>query len=77
MPKPNARLKQARMAAGYTQAQLAERAGIPLGTYKTIEAGYKTGRLPTVLKIARALGLTVEDLFAPENDPKRNAASIS
>lgn len=77
MPKPNVRLREARLAAGLTQAEFCRRAGIPGGTYRPIEAGHKVPGRRTMFKIARALGRTVDELFAPENDPDGNTARAS
>lgn len=51
-----------RRAAGFQQDGLAERSGVPQGTISRIENG--TAPLVTnALRLARALGTTVEDLF--------------
>jgi len=51
-----------------TQAELAERAGITRKSINAIEAGQMVPSTILALKLARALGLTVEDLFALELD---------
>lgn len=77
MGSPNLRLREARLAAGLTQEQLARLAGIPAGTYRPIESGHRAGNLRTLSRIARALGRTVDELFAPANDAERDGRQAS
>lgn len=56
-------LKAARTAAGLTQAELAERVGVTRKTINTVENGVFTPSTTLALKLARALGLSVEALF--------------
>lgn len=59
------RLKSLRIAAGMTQEQLALAANIKLSTLQKIERGFtdlEGIRLGNALKLAQALGITVEDL---------------
>ncbi len=60
------RMHRARM--DLTQAELAERAGITRKSINAIETGQMVPSTILALKLARALGLTVEDLFALELD---------
>ena len=56
---------EARRAAGLSQGQLAEKAGISLGNLRKLENGQRKimcAQLDTILPIARALGVTVEEL---------------
>jgi putative transcriptional regulator len=72
------RVRELRVAAGWSQAQLAERAGIGLGTVRGVEQGQALPRLPTLLALAAAFGVGVEGLTkepankgpAPEGYPK-------
>lgn len=57
-------LRVARKAAGLEQEELASRSGISQGTISRIERGSPAPSVETALALARALGLTVEDLFA-------------
>ena len=57
------RLKEARTAAGLTQAELAERAGVSRKTINTVENGVFGPSTLLALALARALGTTVEGLF--------------
>lgn len=57
------RLKDARTAAGLTQAELAERVGVSRKTINTVENGVFVPSTLLALKLAEALKLRVEDLF--------------
>jgi len=59
---PN-RLRELREAAGLTQAQLAERVGVSRKTVNTVENGVFVPSTVVALKLAKALGCAVEDLF--------------
>lgn len=56
-------LKAARVASGKTQAQVAKEAGITERGYQKIEAKNEYKTIQTAIRIARALGSTVEKLF--------------
>jgi len=58
------RLKPEREARGWTQADLAARVGVSRKTINTIENGVFVPSTITALKIANALGKTVEALFS-------------
>ena len=62
-PRLGSRLKEVRTAAGLTQAELAERAGVSRKTINTVENGVFTPSTLLALTLARALGTTVEGLF--------------
>lgn len=57
------RLRAAREAAKQLQEDLAEASGVPQGTISRIENG-TAPQVVTALRLARALGTTVEDLFS-------------
>nr|AHF24061.1 toxin-antitoxin system, antitoxin component, Xre family [uncultured bacterium Contig643] len=60
------KLKEKREAAGMSQADLARETGISVRVIQNYEQGIRPlngARAITVLKIARALGCTVEDLI--------------
>jgi putative transcriptional regulator len=61
------RLKERRGALGLTQAELAERVGVTRKTVNTVENGVFTPSTTLAIKLSRALGLTVEELFWIEN----------
>lgn len=56
-------LKAVRTQAGLTQAELAERVGVTRKTINTVENGVFIPSTVLSLKLARALGVTVEALF--------------
>ena len=56
-------LKAARTATGLTQADLAEKVGVTRKTINTVENGVFIPSTVLSLKLARALGTRVEDLF--------------
>lgn len=57
-------LGQARLAAGLTQEEVAELAGISRPRYRDIEKGTAAARTTTLMNIARALGL--EMMLVPQ-----------
>ncbi len=58
------RLREARAAAGWTQAELAERVGVSRKTINTVENGVFVPSTVLALKLAQALGVPVEGLFS-------------
>jgi putative transcriptional regulator len=58
------RVREAREAQGWTQAQLAERIGVSRKTVNTVENGVFVPSTVVALKLAAALGTTVEALFS-------------
>jgi len=57
------RLRRAREASGLTQSDLAERAGVSRQLVSAVEAGRNTPSVDGALRLARALGASVEELF--------------
>ena len=64
-----ARLRLARQARGFSQQQLAGMAGVSRQAVSAVEAGHSDPSLRVGLALARALGMTVEELFGPGNVP--------
>ena len=62
------RMKALRRDAGLTQAELAARVGVTRKTINTVENGVFTPSALLALKIARALGAGVEEVFYLEAD---------
>ena len=56
-------VREAREAKGWTQAELAERIGVSRKTVNTVENGVFIPSTVVALKLAKALGCAVEDLF--------------
>lgn len=57
------RIARKRMAAGMTQAQLAERSGMQARYIGAIERGERNPKYDTLRRIATALGCGVEELM--------------
>jgi molybdate-binding protein/DNA-binding XRE family transcriptional regulator len=64
-----ARLRLARQARGFSQQQLARMAGVSRQAVSAVEAGHSDPSLRVALALARALGVTAEELFGPGNTP--------
>lgn len=61
-------VREARTRHGLSQAELAERAGVTRQSLGTIEAGRHSPSVGAALRIAAALGIAVETLFAPADE---------
>lgn len=57
-------LRKHRLAAGYTQMDLASEAGLHLNAVGLIERGERTANLETVFMLARTLGIKPSKLVA-------------
>lgn len=57
------RLKERRAGLGLTQAELAEKVGVTRKTVNTVENGVFTPSATLAIKLAKAVGLSVEELF--------------
>jgi putative transcriptional regulator len=63
-PELDNRLAERRRAAGLTQAQLAERVSVSRKTVNTVENGVFIPSTVLALRLAGALGCTVDELFS-------------
>ena len=63
-------LKVQRAMRDLTQADLAELAGITRKSVNAIETGHMVPSTILALKLARALGVTVETIFSIEDAPR-------
>ena len=61
-------VREARRRAGFTQAELAQRAGVPKSTVGRIESGARTPSTAMVERLVRAAGLDVS-VSLSEPDP--------
>jgi putative transcriptional regulator len=61
--KLGTRLKEVRIEAGLTQAELALKVGVSRKTINTIENSVFVPSTVLALSLARAFGVSVEDLF--------------
>ena len=57
------RLREERDSKGWTQAELAARVGVSLKTINTVENRVFTPSATLAIKLAEALGVSVETLF--------------
>jgi len=62
-------LRLARQMRGFSQQQLAGMAGVSRQAVSSVEAGHSDPSLRVALALARALGMTVEELFGPGEAP--------
>ena len=67
-------LRLARQARGYSQQQLAGMAAVSRQAVSAVESGLSDPSLRVALALARALGLTVEELFGPRSPASPVAA---
>ncbi|MEP7457477.1 helix-turn-helix domain-containing protein [Phyllobacterium sp. SB3] len=61
-----ARLNAMRSAAGFSQRQLAERAGVPHAQISNVETNKVSPSVATTRKILNGLVVGISDFFAPE-----------
>jgi transcriptional regulator with XRE-family HTH domain len=60
------KLKSLRTAAGWTQAELADKSGIPLGSIRDYEQGKRDPALSAAQKLARGLGVSLSAFDVPD-----------
>ena len=63
------KLRETRLAAGITQAELSEATAVNQGYISQIEAGALNISIETMAKLATALGLDMDILLAPRARP--------
>jgi transcriptional regulator with XRE-family HTH domain len=66
-----ARLNAMRVAAGLSQRQLAERAGVPHAQISNVETNKVSPSVATLRKILNGLGVGMGDFFEPERSPPK------
>jgi len=66
--KLGARIRELRVACGWTQEQLAEHAGVHYKYLGDVERGVRNPALFNITRIARALGVPVAALFMDERE---------
>ena len=60
-------MKEKRQTLGLSQAELAEKVGVTRQTVNMVESGEYNPTLALCIKICRALGCTLDELFWEEN----------
>lgn len=70
--KPLDKLVKARKEKNWTQDVLAKKAKISRPFLSHIERGYATATLPVAYRIAKALDMSIEELFFARNVRKTN-----
>jgi transcriptional regulator with XRE-family HTH domain len=65
------RLKELRLGAGLSQTKLAKKAGVPLSTYLSWEWGQRTMLFDSAIKLADALGCTLDELAGRKVSKKK------
>lgn len=58
------RIRELRLALGYTQEQVAERAKLDAKHVQAMESGKSNATIATIVALAKALHVTVAELFA-------------
>lgn len=58
-------MRQLREARGLTQQQVANKADVPRPTWANLESGSANPTLAVIVKVANALGVSVEELIGP------------
>ncbi|MCK8782521.1 cupin domain-containing protein [Rhizobium sp. NTR19] len=66
-----ARLHAMRMAAGLSQRQLAEKAGVPHAQISNVETNKISPSVSTLRRILNGLGVGMGDFFEPERSPSK------
>jgi transcriptional regulator with XRE-family HTH domain len=66
------RIRDLRTATKRTQSEMAKLAGVPLSTYRSWEQGQRLPSFPAVVRLAKALGVSL-DVFAECEDFHRDA----
>ena len=68
------RLPALRAERGWSQGDLAERLDVSRQTVNALERGKYDPSLPLAFKIARLFGHSIEEIFEPEQEPRRRAS---
>lgn len=70
------RIRELRLRLGLSQSALADKSGVPQTTISAIETSNKL-TYETALKLAKALGVTVDDLSKPSIENSLNENTLS
>jgi transcriptional regulator with XRE-family HTH domain len=64
-------IRKLREARGLTQQQLSKASGVPRPTWANLETGAANPTLGVLVKVAQALGVSIEELIAPPRSAAR------
>lgn len=70
------RIKEVRKQKGMSQDELAERADLSSQYISQIETGRKKGSLPTYNKLAKALGVSIDELTGSISEGSRVLSDV-
>ncbi|MBX5436720.1 MAG: helix-turn-helix transcriptional regulator [Alicyclobacillaceae bacterium] len=62
------RIRELRLQRSWSQQQLAERLGVSRQTVHALESGKYDPSLPLAFRIARTFGLSIEQVFQPDDE---------
>jgi len=68
-------VRELRSERGWSQGALAEQLGVSRQTVNAIETGKYDPSLPLAFKIAALFDLAIEEVFEPDDKPRRKAAN--
>ena len=71
------RVRELRSERNWSQGALAEQLGVSRQTVNAIETGKYDPSLPLAFKIAALFELAIEDVFEPDERPKRRPAATA
>ena len=71
------RVRELRSERGWSQGELGEQLGVSRQTVNAIETGKYDPSLPLAFKIAALFELAIEDVFEPDEKPKRKTPATA
>ena len=71
------RVRELRSERGWSQGELGEQLGVSRQTVNAIETGKYDPSLPLAFKIAALFQLAIEEVFEPDEKPKRTTPATA
>jgi len=71
------RVRELRSERGWSQGELGEQLGVSRQTVNAIETGKYDPSLPLAFKIAALFELAIEEVFEPDEKPKRKTPATA
>lgn len=68
-------LKEIRQRRGLTQEELAKEVGVSIMMIQSLEAGRRKGSIETVIRLAKTLGVTTDEIIYARNNT--NSTSLT